>query len=207
MRMVEVMVVACVGSWRRWWWSTVMAAGSGDVVAPAGQGRRVAGSGARKGRIGEVCICDERGGGRLWGWRWRWCRGYEDGAAVVRMVEVMVVACVGSWRRWWWSIVMAAGSGDVVGACWWRPEGGQKWRQKREDRGGWAYAFHQDKASLVIVPVANVTLSSLAHLLRENTNSFSLFATGVSLDPGFLLGLSIFAMVASSASRAAAIPS
>ncbi|GJW71107.1 hypothetical protein Tco_0128024 [Tanacetum coccineum] len=36
---------------------------------------------------------------------------------------------------------------------------------------GWAYAFHQDKASLVRVPVANVTLTSLAHLLRENTDS------------------------------------
>ncbi|GJS41657.1 hypothetical protein Tco_0566700 [Tanacetum coccineum] len=36
---------------------------------------------------------------------------------------------------------------------------------------GWAYAFHQDKASSVRVPVANVTLFSLAHLLRENTDS------------------------------------
>nr|GFA52054.1 hypothetical protein [Tanacetum cinerariifolium] len=36
---------------------------------------------------------------------------------------------------------------------------------------GWAYAFHQDKASLVRVPVANVILSSSAHLLRENTDS------------------------------------
>nr|GFB74826.1 hypothetical protein [Tanacetum cinerariifolium] len=36
---------------------------------------------------------------------------------------------------------------------------------------GWAYAFHQDKASLVRVPVENVTLSSSAHLLRENTDS------------------------------------
>ncbi|GJU10036.1 hypothetical protein Tco_1132432 [Tanacetum coccineum] len=35
----------------------------------------------------------------------------------------------------------------------------------------WAYAFHQDKASSVKVPVANVTLSSSAHLLRENTDS------------------------------------
>ncbi|GJS85798.1 hypothetical protein Tco_0752339 [Tanacetum coccineum] len=35
----------------------------------------------------------------------------------------------------------------------------------------WAYAFHQDKASLVKVPVANVTLFSSAHLLRENTDS------------------------------------
>ncbi|GKA93639.1 hypothetical protein Tco_0815625 [Tanacetum coccineum] len=36
---------------------------------------------------------------------------------------------------------------------------------------GWAYAFHQDMASSVKVPVANVTLFSLAQLLRENTNS------------------------------------
>nr|GFA30759.1 hypothetical protein [Tanacetum cinerariifolium] len=36
---------------------------------------------------------------------------------------------------------------------------------------GWAYAFHQDKASLVRVPVANVTMSSSAHLLHENTDS------------------------------------
>ncbi|GJZ96845.1 hypothetical protein Tco_0669179 [Tanacetum coccineum] len=35
----------------------------------------------------------------------------------------------------------------------------------------WAYAFHQDKASSVKVPVANVTLFSSAHLLRENTDS------------------------------------
>ncbi|GKC72408.1 hypothetical protein Tco_1118291, partial [Tanacetum coccineum] len=39
---------------------------------------------------------------------------------------------------------------------------------------GWAYAFHQNKASLVRVPVANVTLSSSAHLLRENTDSVRL---------------------------------
>nr|GEW61697.1 hypothetical protein [Tanacetum cinerariifolium] len=68
-------------------------------------------------------------------------------------------------------------------------------------------AFHQDKASLVRVPVANVTLSSSAHLLCENTDSFPLFGTEVSLDSRFLLGLSVFAMVAASASRAAAIPS
>ncbi|GJU05056.1 hypothetical protein Tco_1121486 [Tanacetum coccineum] len=39
------------------------------------------------------------------------------------------------------------------------------------DDEGWACAFHQDKASSVKVPVANVTLFSLAHLLRENTDS------------------------------------
>nr|GEW64006.1 hypothetical protein [Tanacetum cinerariifolium] len=36
---------------------------------------------------------------------------------------------------------------------------------------GWAYAFHQDKASSVRVSVANVTLFSSAQLLRENTDS------------------------------------
>ncbi|GKA63128.1 hypothetical protein Tco_0762734 [Tanacetum coccineum] len=35
----------------------------------------------------------------------------------------------------------------------------------------WAYAFHQDRASSVRVPVANVTLFSSAQLLRENTDS------------------------------------
>ncbi|GKC15274.1 hypothetical protein Tco_1012056 [Tanacetum coccineum] len=34
-----------------------------------------------------------------------------------------------------------------------------------------AYAFHQDKASSVKVPVAKVTLFSSAHLLRENTGT------------------------------------
>ncbi|GJX41628.1 hypothetical protein Tco_0256618 [Tanacetum coccineum] len=34
----------------------------------------------------------------------------------------------------------------------------------------WAYAFHQDKASSVRVPVANVTLFSHQTLLRENTD-------------------------------------
>ncbi|GKD78410.1 hypothetical protein Tco_1341031 [Tanacetum coccineum] len=35
---------------------------------------------------------------------------------------------------------------------------------------GWAYAFHPDKASSVRVQVANVTLFSLVHLLRENND-------------------------------------
>ncbi|GJY81951.1 hypothetical protein Tco_0494702 [Tanacetum coccineum] len=70
---------------------------------------------------------------------------------------------------------------------------------------GWAYAFHQDKASLVRVPVANVTLSSSAHLLRENTDSFPLFAIGISLGPVFLLGLSAIAMAATCVSRAVAM--
>ncbi|GKE98595.1 hypothetical protein Tco_0021946, partial [Tanacetum coccineum] len=54
---------------------------------------------------------------------------------------------------------------------------------------GWAYAFHQDKASLVRVPVAN----------------FPLFATGISLGLVFLLGLSAFAMAATCISRAVAM--
>nr|GEX23203.1 hypothetical protein [Tanacetum cinerariifolium] len=36
---------------------------------------------------------------------------------------------------------------------------------------GWAYAFHQDKALSVRVPVAKVTLFSSTQLLRENTSS------------------------------------
>ncbi|GJT47793.1 hypothetical protein Tco_0973950 [Tanacetum coccineum] len=69
-------------------------------------------------------------------------------------------------------------------------------------RGSWACALHQDKASLVKVPVANVTLSSSAHLLRENTDSFPLFAKGISLGSVFLLELSEFAMAAACAFRA-----
>ncbi|GJS07193.1 hypothetical protein Tco_0363989 [Tanacetum coccineum] len=60
---------------------------------------------------------------------------------------------------------------------------------------GWAYAFHQDKASSVRVPVANVTLFSSTQLLRER----------VPVGPVFLLGLLVFAIVAAYASRAAAI--
>ncbi|GJU30153.1 hypothetical protein Tco_1173742 [Tanacetum coccineum] len=47
----------------------------------------------------------------------------------------------------------------------------------------WAYAFHQDKASSVKVPVANVTLFSSAHLLRENTDSFHVCYYGVPVGP------------------------
>ncbi|GKA40328.1 hypothetical protein Tco_0732921 [Tanacetum coccineum] len=35
-----------------------------------------------------------------------------------------------------------------------------------------AYAFHQDKASLVRVPVANVTLSFLGNTLQKTTDQF-----------------------------------
>ncbi|GJY52901.1 hypothetical protein Tco_0444565 [Tanacetum coccineum] len=64
----------------------------------------------------------------------------------------------------------------------------------------WAYAFHQDKASSVRVPVANVTLFSSTHLLRENTDSFPCLAIEASLG---LVVLSVFAMLAACASRAA----
>ncbi|GJS58859.1 hypothetical protein Tco_0653643 [Tanacetum coccineum] len=67
----------------------------------------------------------------------------------------------------------------------------------------WAYAFHQDKASSVRVPVANVTLFYSTHLLRENTDSFPLFAIGVPIGPLFLLGLLVPAIVTACASRAA----
>ncbi|GKG14807.1 hypothetical protein Tco_0354407, partial [Tanacetum coccineum] len=58
----------------------------------------------------------------------------------------------------------------------------------------WAYAFHQDKASSVKVPVANVTLFYSAHLLRENTDSVRV--------PVRLLGLLALAMAAVCASTA-----
>ncbi|GJW33975.1 hypothetical protein Tco_0054007 [Tanacetum coccineum] len=72
---------------------------------------------------------------------------------------------------------------------------------------GWAYEFHQDKASSVKVPVVNVTMSSSAHLLRENTDSFPVFATGVPVGPVFLLGLLALAIDAAYAFRAEEMPS
>ncbi|GJW30327.1 hypothetical protein Tco_0047202 [Tanacetum coccineum] len=69
-------------------------------------------------------------------------------------------------------------------------------------RISWAYAFHQDKASSVRVPVANVTLSSSAHLLRENTDSFPVFAIRVPVGPVFLLGLLALAIDAACAFKA-----
>ncbi|GJS33352.1 hypothetical protein Tco_0531734 [Tanacetum coccineum] len=63
---------------------------------------------------------------------------------------------------------------------------------------GWAYEFHQDKASSVRVPVANFTLQSSVQFLQENTDSVR-----ASPCPVFLLVLSAFAMVATYASRAA----
>ncbi|GKC59943.1 hypothetical protein Tco_1087541 [Tanacetum coccineum] len=62
---------------------------------------------------------------------------------------------------------------------------------------GWAYAFHQDRASSVRVPVANVTLFSLVHLLQENTHSVR-----GPVGPMFLLGLLVLAIVAACASKA-----
>nr|GEW84242.1 hypothetical protein [Tanacetum cinerariifolium] len=61
------------GWWKEWGWHVLVHREGGggrllwrlEVVmswASAGGGRRVARSGARKGRIGEVCICDEGGG-------------------------------------------------------------------------------------------------------------------------------------------------
>ncbi|GJV09516.1 hypothetical protein Tco_1347172 [Tanacetum coccineum] len=70
-----------------------------------------------------------------------------------------------------------------------------------------AYAFHQDKASSVRVPVENVTLSFSAHLLRENTDSFPVFATGVPVGPVFLLGLLSLVIDAACAFRAEEMPS
>ncbi|GJR42032.1 hypothetical protein Tco_1310135 [Tanacetum coccineum] len=56
---------------------------------------------------------------------------------------------------------------------------------------GWACAFHQDKASSVKVPVANVTLFSSTHLLHENTDSVRV--------PVRLLALAMAAVCASRA--------
>ncbi|GKG10601.1 hypothetical protein Tco_0342001 [Tanacetum coccineum] len=63
--------------------------------------------------------------------------------------------------------------------------------------GSAQYLF--DKASSVKVLVANVTLFSSAHLLRENTDLFPVFTTGV---PLILLGLLALAMAAVCASTA-----
>ncbi|GJS92263.1 hypothetical protein Tco_0774899 [Tanacetum coccineum] len=63
------------------------------------------------------------------------------------------------------------------------------------------------RASSVKVPVENVTLSSSAHLLRENIDSFPVFATGVPVGPVFLLGLLALAIDAACAFRAEEMPS
>ncbi|GJX35759.1 hypothetical protein Tco_0247316 [Tanacetum coccineum] len=47
------------------------------------------------------------------------------------------------------------------------------------------------------------SLYAAAHLLRENTDSFLVFATGVPVGPMFLLGLLVPAIVTAYASRAA----
>ncbi|GJT08912.1 hypothetical protein Tco_0843374 [Tanacetum coccineum] len=67
----------------------------------------------------------------------------------------------------------------------------------------WACAFHQDKASSVKVPVANVTLFSSAHLLRENTDSFPVFTAGV---PVRLLALAMVAVVRNKSSYDLILP-
>ncbi|GJV41738.1 hypothetical protein Tco_1420178 [Tanacetum coccineum] len=71
-----------------------------------------------------------------------------------------------------------------------------------------AYAFHQDKASSVRVPVAKCHFVFLGTtLLRENTKSFPVFATGVPVGPVFLLGLLALAIDAAYAFRAEEMPS
>ncbi|GJY06203.1 retrovirus-related pol polyprotein from transposon TNT 1-94 [Tanacetum coccineum] len=67
----------------------------------------------------------------------------------------------------------------------------------------WLLPGFEDKASSVRVPLANVTLFSSAHLLRENTDLLPVFAIGVPVGPVFLLGLLVLAIVAAYASRAA----
>ncbi|GJX08427.1 hypothetical protein Tco_0196359 [Tanacetum coccineum] len=64
----------------------------------------------------------------------------------------------------------------------------------------WAYAFHQDKASSVRVPVANVTLSSLGLI-------FPFFASGVPVGPGVLFRITSLAIDAACAFRAQEMPS
>ncbi|GJT26451.1 hypothetical protein Tco_0906726 [Tanacetum coccineum] len=81
----------------------------------------------------------------------------------------------------------------------------------------WACAFHQDKASSVKVLVANVTLFSSAHLLRENTDlvrsnqrkrsTAPSVPLKISLGLVFLLELSEVAMAAACAFRAEEVPS
>ncbi|GJZ03657.1 hypothetical protein Tco_0536932 [Tanacetum coccineum] len=56
---------------------------------------------------------------------------------------------------------------------------------------GWAYAFHQDKVSLVRVPVANVTLSSSAHFAIEKNTNQSIQTSGMRRFP---LGLVFFGL-------------
>nr|GEU35959.1 hypothetical protein [Tanacetum cinerariifolium] len=54
---------------------------------------------------------------------------------------------------------------------------------------GWMYAFHQDKASSIWVPVTNVTLFSSTQLLRENTDSVRLNQQMSPTAPSVLLKL------------------
>nr|GFA54328.1 hypothetical protein [Tanacetum cinerariifolium] len=68
---------------------------------------------------------------------------------------------------------------------------------------GWANKFHQDKASLVRVPVANFTLQSSVQLLRENTDSVCSNQRMRPTTPYVPLKSKVFAMVAACASRAA----
>ncbi|GJW99133.1 hypothetical protein Tco_0180941 [Tanacetum coccineum] len=69
---------------------------------------------------------------------------------------------------------------------------------------GWAYVFHQDKASSVKVPVANVTLFSSAQLLRENTDSVRSNQRMGPIAPSVPLKYKVFAIATACASRAVA---
>ncbi|GKB11588.1 hypothetical protein Tco_0845511 [Tanacetum coccineum] len=69
---------------------------------------------------------------------------------------------------------------------------------------GWANEFHQDKASSVRVPVANLTLQSSVQLLQENTDSVRSNQRMRPTAPSVPLKLKAFAMVAACASKVAA---
>ncbi|GJV65799.1 hypothetical protein Tco_1476627 [Tanacetum coccineum] len=69
---------------------------------------------------------------------------------------------------------------------------------------GWANEFHQDKASLVRVPVANFILRSSVQLLLENTDSVHSNQRMRPTAPSVPLKLKVFTMVAAYASRAVA---
>ncbi|GKC29029.1 hypothetical protein Tco_1036323 [Tanacetum coccineum] len=95
----------------------------------------------------------------------------------------------------------------------WNSKRGPEFTWEREDQkkrstssdgiivAGW-HMHSTNKASSVKVPVANVTLFSSAHLLRENTYSFPVFTTGV---PVRLLALAMAAVCASRAAVKSAV--
>ncbi|GJW83574.1 hypothetical protein Tco_0156719 [Tanacetum coccineum] len=67
-------------------------------------------------------------------------------------------------RRCWNTHVLAAAAIGTKGEMW-------SLNQPRNGTRSLAYEFHHDRASSVKVPVANVTLFSLAQLLQENIDS------------------------------------